>query len=193
LTKWTVEGNAIMKIGRLFCLVFCIVLAESGAQDFQNEKDLNQISPEFEFITLAGQRVTSKELKGKIIVLDFWNSACNPCRKSMPQLEKFYQQYKNSQRVAVYLVNSGWESIEKAREFSESKRSGFFFLSWGSKYDLPFAYDSGSATMNAFNFGSNPSTIIIDAGFRIRVRHSGFIPRFYDFLTEHVEQYLAEQ
>jgi hypothetical protein len=111
----------------------------------------------------------------------------------MPQMEKFCQQYRNDPRVVVYLVNSGWETIEKAQRFSESKRSSFLFFSWGTKYDLPFAYDQGSSTLKAFKLDSNPSTIIIDTKFKIRVKHSGFIKEFYDFLNNHVQQYLAEK
>jgi hypothetical protein len=47
--------------------------------------------------------------------------------------------------------------------------------------------------MKALNLDSNPSTIIIDARFRIRVDHSGFMRDFYDFLSKHVEQYLTEK
>jgi Thiol-disulfide isomerase and thioredoxins len=158
-----------------------------------DERDTCQISPEFKFVTLTGQQVVSSDLKGKIIVLDFWDTRCGPCRKSMPQIEKFYQQYKNDQRVMVYLVNAGWEKIEKAKGFADTKRSGFLFFSWGARYDLPFAYDNGSSAMEKFNFESTPSTIIIDARFRVRVKHSGFIEEFDDFLTKHVEQYLAEK
>lgn len=182
-----------MKIILLFCLFFCLFSIESHAQGVQYERDSSRISPEFEFITLTGQQVTSKDLEGKIIILDFWSSDCTPCRKSMPPMEKFYQQYKNDQRVVIYLVNSGWETIEKAKDFADTKRSSFLFFSWGTKYDLPFAYDKESATMKVFDLDSNPSTIIIDARFRIRAKHSGFIPDFYDFLTKHVEQYLAEK
>jgi thiol-disulfide isomerase/thioredoxin len=188
-----IDGDVIMEIFTLFCLSFCLISINSHAQPMHDERDTNQISPEFEFITLTGQQVTSKNLKGKIIVLDFWSSDCTPCRKSMPQMEKFYQQYKNDQRVVIYLVNSGWETIEKTKGFADTKRSSFLFFSWGTKYDLPFAYDKGSSAMKTFSLDSNPSTIIIDARFRIRVDHSGFIKDFYDFLCKHVEQYLAEK
>lgn len=182
-----------MKEILVLCVWFSLFSNKINAQVIPNEKDPSQISPEFEFITLTGQHVRSKDLKGKIIVLDFWSSDCNPCRKSIPQMEKFYQQYESNQRVVVYLVNSGWETIEKAKGFSETKRSTFLFFSWGTKYDVPFAYDKGSLTLKAFGLDSNPSTIIIDTRFRIRVKHSGFIKDFYDFLTNHVEQYLAEK
>ena len=182
-----------MKIFILFCLSFYLISTDSDAQTVYIERDSIQISPEFQFITLTGHQVSSQDLKGKIIIIDFWSSDCTPCRTSMPQMEKFYQQYKNNQRVVVYLVNSGWETIEKAKHFADIKRSSFLFFSWGTKYDLPFAYDQGSSTLKTFGLDSNPSTIIIDSRFRIRVKHSGFIKDFYDFLSDHVEQYLAEK
>jgi thiol-disulfide isomerase/thioredoxin len=182
-----------VKIFSLFCLSFCLISTNSNAQTGTVERDSSQTSPEFKFITLTGQQVSSQDLKGKIIIIDFWSSDCTPCRTSMPQMEKFYQQYRNDQRVVVYLVNSGWEIIEKAKRFADTKRSSFLFFSWGTKYDLPFAYDQGSSTLKTFGLDSNPSTIIIDAHFKIRVKHSGFIKDFYDFLNKHVEQYLTEK
>jgi thiol-disulfide isomerase/thioredoxin len=188
-----IQGDVILKTFILFCLSFYLISIDSNAQTFHVETDSNQISPEFNFITLTGQQVSSRDLKGKIIIIDFWSSDCTPCRASMPQMEKFYQQYKDNQRVVMYLVNSGWETIEKAKSFADTKRSSFLFFSWGTKYDLSFAYDQGSSTLKTFGLDSNPSTIIIDSRFKIRVKHSGFIKDFYDFLSNHVEQCLAEQ
>jgi thiol-disulfide isomerase/thioredoxin len=182
-----------MKTILSFYLILSSLSTISKAQTTLSNTDSLQLSPEFEFITLSGQEVLSKDLKGKVIVLDFWNSTCKPCKKSMPQIEKFYQQYENDQRVVVYLVNSGWETIDKAKSFAESGRSSFLFIPTGDKYDLPFAYDKESATMNAFKLESNPSTIIIDSSFRVRVKHSAFIDNYCDFLIKHVEQYLAEK
>ena len=178
----------------LFCLLFlCLSFHDFNAQEKKKAQNAIQTSPDFEFITLAGKRISSSDLKGKIIVLDFWSTDCNPCRKSMPEMEKFYQKYKNNQKVAIYLVNSGWESIEKAKDFANSKRSSFLFISWGKKYDLPFAYDQDSKTLKAFGIDSNPSTIIIDSKFRIQLKHSGFVKNIDNYLSQHVDEYLAEK
>ena len=177
----------------LLCTCACLISYPSRTQTAAAGSDTAQLSPEFNFVTLAGQQVDSKDLKGKIIILDFWSSDCTPCRKSMPQMEEFYRKYKNDPRVVLYLVNSGWETIDKAKSFAGSGRSSFLFIPWGEKYDLPFAYDNKSATMNAFKLELNPSTIIIDSKFRVRVKHSAFIENYCDFLITHVEQYLSEK
>ena len=176
----------------LSLIIFYLSFPDFNAQVNKEEQNPLLPSPDFEFITLAGKHISSANLKGKVIVLDFWSTDCTPCRKSMPQMEEFYQKYKSNQKVAIYLVNSGWEPIEKAKDFANTKRSGFLFFSWGTKYDLPFAFDQDSKTLKAFGFDSNPSTVIIDSKFRIRLKHSGFVKEIKDFLSKHVDKYLTE-
>jgi thiol-disulfide isomerase/thioredoxin len=179
-----------------FLLVFTVLFLippSSHAQTALSAKDTNEIAPDFEFVSLNGEKIRSDSLKGKIIILDFWSSDCMPCVRSMPQMERFYQKYKNDTRVVLYLVNSGWESIETAKSFADGKRKHFLFFSWGEKFDLPFAYDNESATMKKFNLDSNPSTIIVDTHFRIHFKHSGYIKDVSDFLSKRVERMLAQQ
>jgi peroxiredoxin len=177
----------------IFQILFFVILLFSSAQTALCETGVNEKSPEFEFVTMDGEKISSEGLKGKIIVLDFWNTRCNGCIKSMPQMEKFYQKYKDDKRLAIYCVNSGWDPIETAKKFTENGRNHFWFWSWGEKYDLPFAYDTGSATMKKFNLNSNPATIIIDKEFNIRVKHSEYVEEFLDFLNKSVEPLLAEK
>ena len=182
-----------MKMLTFFLICFFQPFLGFNTQIQKQEHIITGLSPEFEFVTLAGEHITSADLKGKIIILDFWSTDCTPCIKSMPQVEEVYRKYKDNPRVAFFLVNSGWETIAKARSFANDKRSSFLIFSWGTKYDLPFAYDQGSKTLKSFGFDSNPSTVIIDSKFRIRLKHSGFIKDMNGFLCEQVDQYLAEQ
>ncbi len=177
----------------IFCLLACLWVTGSSAQEPSLASDSTSASPEFEFITLSGERVSSADLKGKVIVLDFWSSDCNPCRRSIPQLEEFYRRIRQNQHVVFYFVNSGWETLKKAQAFADGKKSSFLFFSWGAKYDLPFAYDNGSMTLKAFSFDSNPSTVIIDRQFRIHIRHSGYEEKMCDYLMEQVQQCLEKR
>ncbi len=174
-------------------ILFFVILICSNAETGLCGTGGNEKSPKFEFVTMDGEKISSGKLKGKIIVLDFWNTRCNGCIKSMPQMEKFYQKYKDDKRLAIYCVNSGWDPVETAKKFTESGRNHFWLWSWGEKYDLPFAYDAGSATMKQFNLNSNPTTIIIDKEFNIHVKHSEYVEDFYGFLNKSVEPLLAEK
>ena len=182
-----------MKPSLFILLLVAFGATRSTGQGMEFANDSISTAPEFSFLTLDGDPVSSSSLKGKVIILDFWSSDCNPCRRSMPQLEEFHRHYKSDPRVAFYFVNSGWETLEKAKAFSSRGRSGVLLFSWGEKYDLPFAYDRGSSTLKAFGFDSNPSTVIIDAKFRIRHKHAGYEENLSKYLSERVDRYLGER
>jgi thiol-disulfide isomerase/thioredoxin len=153
-------------------------------------------SPEFTFITIAGDTVKSKELKGKVILLDFWNSGCIPCRKSFPTLEKVYHEYKERPEVAIFIVNSGWESLEKARKFLKKRwHHKPLFSKREFRWNLPFAYDNNSITFNSLGLNGNPSTIIIDKNFIIRKKKIGTEVEIdlYTYLTDVIDKLILEE
>ena len=80
-----------MKIFLFYLIFLCLSFFDFNTQEKKDELTTIQPSPDFEFITLTGEHISSANLKGKIIVLDFWSTDCTPCTKSMPQMEEFYQ------------------------------------------------------------------------------------------------------
>jgi len=52
-------------------------------------------APDFTFQTLDGQTKKLSDLKGKVVLIDFWASWCKPCRKENPNIVKVYQEYKD--------------------------------------------------------------------------------------------------
>ena len=63
--------------------------------------------------------ITLKDLKGKIVVLEFWATWCPPCRKSIPHLIKLYEKYKDKGVVMVSITS---ESKSKVKSFVKKNR-----------------------------------------------------------------------
>jgi thiol-disulfide isomerase/thioredoxin len=62
------------------------------------------LAPDFTLDTLDGGKTTLSELRGKVVVINFWATWCLPCRVETPALERSYEQYKDS-GVVILGVN----------------------------------------------------------------------------------------
>jgi len=86
--------------------------------------------PNLAFATLQGKAVKLADWRGKVTVLHFWGSWCNPCKRELPDLQKLAAQFKGGEDIAFVLLPAR-ESVAEARQWLESQ-----------KLDLPL-FDSG--------------------------------------------------
>jgi cytochrome c biogenesis protein CcmG, thiol:disulfide interchange protein DsbE len=125
--------------------------------------DKGQAAPEIGLADLTGKPVELSELRGKIVLVDFWASWCRPCRESLPVLEKLSQTYRN-QGLVVVGVNID-KTPELAREFLvKNKLALSFAVVNDRKHEVAARY--APPTM--------PSSYVIDREGRVRSVHAGF-------------------
>ena len=108
-------------------------------------------APEFTFQNEKGKTVNIKKLKGKVIVLDFWASWCGPCRKEIPNVKKYYAEYKDKGvqflSVSIDAKKDAWTKALKEEQ-----------MPWMQGWTP----DAGKAVMNTYQFGGIPFIILID-------------------------------
>jgi thiol-disulfide isomerase/thioredoxin len=102
------------------------------------------------------------ELRGYIVVLNFWASWCGPCRKEVPALELTWQLYRDKHVVVVGV------SIDDKKSAAEDFL-GTFPVSY------PMVQDKeGREAAEKWGVSSVPTLILIDAAGKIRERHQGY-------------------
>ncbi|RLD13930.1 hypothetical protein DRI50_06235, partial [candidate division KSB1 bacterium] len=126
-------------------------------------------APAFSMKTLDGKTVTLKELRGKIVILDFWATWCNPCKASFPYLQKFWEQHQANPKIALFAVNSK-ERMKGEKRITAIKK---FMREHG--YTFPVLLDDPeNSVMKAFGVGSIPTKFFIGPQGKIYFKEIGF-------------------
>jgi cytochrome c biogenesis protein CcdA/thiol-disulfide isomerase/thioredoxin len=109
--------------------------------------------------------LTRKELKGKVVVIDFWTYSCINCLRSIPYVEAWWEKYKNDGLVVIGVHTP---------EFAFEKDPANVTKSLADlKITYPVAVDSNYAIWKAFNNQYWPAHYFIDANGSIRYHHFG--------------------
>jgi len=79
------------------------------------------------FTTLEGEEKTLADFEGKVLILDFWETWCKPCRRVMPTLDKLAGEYKDD--FEVLAISPGWsDSKEDVQAFRDENEYDFNWL-----------------------------------------------------------------
>lgn len=108
-------------------------------------------APEVTFTTLQGKNISMAELKGKVVLVNFWATDCPGCIAEMPGLIKTYNEYKPQ----------GFEVIAVAMSYDPPSQ----VLTYSQKNALPFPVMHDSYGEMAQKFGNvqlTPTAFILD-------------------------------
>jgi cytochrome c biogenesis protein CcdA/thiol-disulfide isomerase/thioredoxin len=140
--------------------------SDSGSTSAANLPDLGP-APDFTGIDhwLNSKPLTMAELRGKVVLVDFWTYSCINCIRTLPYLESWYQKYAADGFVIV-----GVHSPEFAFEHDTGNVEAAI-ARFGITY--PVAQDNEFATWSAYNNVYWPAHYLIDANGNIRAEHFG--------------------
>ncbi|MFT3753270.1 MAG: TlpA disulfide reductase family protein [Paludibacter sp.] len=95
---------------------------------FSGKIEMEEAPENLAFADFTNSPVSINRLKGKVVVLDFWNSKCGVCYRKFPELQKTFNKYKQNTRVSFYSVNSFIKGIDKDGDaFRIIKEKGYSF------------------------------------------------------------------
>jgi len=118
-------------------------------------------APDFTLSTPSGASLSLTELRGKVVLLNFWATWCVPCRKEMPAIEALYQRYKDrGLEVLAVSLDKGSTSVVEA-----------FVKEMGVTYRV--ALDPTWATARTYGVRGLPATFLLDRAGNVVMRELG--------------------
>lgn len=135
-------------------------------------------APDFTLPTRSGS-VALAGLRGKVVLVDFWASWCEPCRKSFPWMSAIFERDAASGLVVVAI------NLDKRREPAEA------FL---RELSPPFivAFDPAGRTAEAYDVTAMPSSYLVGRDGRLLYSHAGFDPRDAATIENEIEKAVAQ-
>lgn len=137
---------------------------------------------DFKFRDIDGQLVTRESLAGKIAVLDFWATWCEPCLKNLPNLQKVADHYRDNDRVVFVAV-----SVDNDEVTDDAVRDKFA----EAKLTLPIARDPNVAARDVFLVESLPTMVILGPDGVVQDYENVFDPELAQALPPKLDKLLA--
>ncbi|MBV9487157.1 MAG: cytochrome c biogenesis protein DipZ [Frankiaceae bacterium] len=133
-------------------------ISATALTDYGKAPDFAGISQWFN--TTSGAPLSLAELRGKVVLVDFWTYSCINCLRSLPHVEAWYERYRSAGLVVVGVHTPEFDF----EHVPGNVRSAVSRL--GIKY--PVAMDNGYATWNAWGNNSWPAEYLIDPSGNVR-------------------------
>ncbi|EGL82749.1 alkyl hydroperoxide reductase/ Thiol specific antioxidant/ Mal allergen [Caldalkalibacillus thermarum TA2.A1] len=162
------------KEGSLDELVVAIDQEEQPVRETEGESvglGKGEVAPDFELVTLSGEKIALSDLRGKKVILNIWASWCPPCRAEMPDMQKFYERYQEEVEILAVNLTESEASLENVEQFVE-------------KYELtfPVLLDEKSEVAAMYQAFTIPTSYFIDSKGIIQQKIVG--PMSYDWMKE---------
>jgi peroxiredoxin len=138
------------------------MLAKASDLLAANDAEIEKV--DFTLKDIRGKKVTLSELRGKIVLVNFWATWCPPCRKEMPDLDAIYTHFQ-SQGLVILSISD--ESLLKV---------GPFITSVG--YHPPVLLDDGGKVAKQFHVDGIPKSFVFD-------REGKLVAQSIDMRTQH--------
>jgi thiol-disulfide isomerase/thioredoxin len=118
-------------------------------------------APAFTLTSRAGKPVSLADLKGQVVMINFWASWCGPCRQEFPALDEMYKKYKPM----------GFEMVGINVESEKADAEKFL---GATPVSFPILFDPDNKVSGTYGVSAMPTTFLVDRQGRLRWQHRAY-------------------
>ena len=139
-----------------FLIIFIFLITSVVAEELPNIKNIviHKVPKTYDnviFLDQKDQRISIDEYKGKLLLLNFWATWCEPCKEEMPSLDKL-QANSELDKIKIFAINIGKENLDKVNKF---------FVDLNIKNFEPY-FDPPTTLAKMFSLRGIPTSILIN-------------------------------
>jgi thiol-disulfide isomerase/thioredoxin len=143
-------------------LILVAVAQLSCTRQSTETLEVGSAAPNFKLRNLDGRIVSLDQFRGKVVLLDFWQTSCGPCRMTMPLLERLQKEFPKSMMLLAINLQ---ESASVVRDYMREQNLGSEVL-----------LDEDGAVGSAYGAEAIPLQVLIDKEGKLRRVQAGLGP-----------------
>jgi len=160
-------------------LLVTIVVMLAMGMNAHAAQVLSGKATDFTLKSRSGKNIKLSELRGQVVMINFWASWCGPCRQEMPLLEALYKKY-HGLGFTLLGVNVEQDS-SKANAYLRDVSVSF-----------PILYDTKNSVSKTYNISAMPSTVMVDRDGNMRYLHHGYKPGYEKEYEKQIKALIRE-
>ena len=166
----------------LFALGVCACSRqETGPGATESAPQAKGPAPDFDLANVAGGKINSADIKGKVAIIDFWATWCVPCIQEIPNFNKIHANYgsKGVQMLAVTLESGSLDDIKpKVKEL---------------KMEYPVVVGNDAVVEGFGGLIGFPTTFVVSKDWKIYKKYFGMTPNKIEKIEKDIATLLGEK
>ena len=140
-----------------------------------SSKLVGQTAPDFTLRSDQGDNKKLSELRGKVVMLNFWATWCGPCRQEIPklaELKELHDEY-DFELLGINIDEDPNKALRLAKKLS---------------VNFPILFDQAKQVSKTYSIDAMPMTILIDRDGTIRYVHRGYKENYVGLYQEQIQK-----
>ena len=159
-TMSTISTTRKLSMKAVFLTVLISVIPTYSMAASKHE-ELSGPAKDFTLRSNKNKNIRLNDLRGQVVMINFWASWCAPCRQEMPLLDKLYQRY-NAAGFELLGINTDEDQAEADKVLKKTPVS------------FPILFDSDNAVSELYKNDAMPMTVLVDCDGNLNYLHRGY-------------------